>query len=295
MKEFVLGLLIILFVSKKAHSSETHSIGLIGVGNARELGGYSAAEGRTVKHGVILRAAKLFSATSDDIKRLHDVYHLSAILDFRITDEREAAPDKEIPGAKNIHLRIINEQRTIESMYAEKYGKKPDTSSKLKFLKIAIETGFVSEKMYIRFLSDHQGKEGYGRMFQEILALPEGKSILFHCTQGKDRTGLAAMLILSALGADEKTIIHDYLLTNIFNAGLIASERRMLAENGLSGEELDTYMKAMDEVDPQYMINALEWMKENYSSVTGYITKELGVTERQLEIMRGKFLESTKL
>lgn len=294
MKEFVLGLLIILCVSNAAHSSETQSIGLKGVGNARELGGYSAEGGRTVKHGVFLRTAKLSAATSDDIKRLHDVYHLSVILDFRITAEREAAPDQEIPGAKNIHLRIINEQRTVESIYAEKYGKKPDISSKLDFLKIAIELGFVSEKMYIRFLSDNQGKEGYSRMFQEILAIPEGKSILFHCTQGKDRTGIAAMLILSALGFDEKTIIHDYLLTNTFNAELIASERRMLTENGLSGEELDAYMKAMDEVDPQYMINALEWMKENYSSVTGYIIKELGVTERQLEIMRSRFLENTK-
>ncbi|MBR0258636.1 MAG: tyrosine-protein phosphatase, partial [Synergistaceae bacterium] len=103
-------------------------------------------------------------------------------------------------------------------------------------------------------------------------------------------TGCAAMLILSALGVDEDTIMADYVLTNTFNAKLIESERKMLEERGYRGEELEAIMKAMDEVDPQYMINALEWMKENYSSVAGYITQKLGVSESQIDALREKFL-----
>ena len=104
-------------------------------------------------------------------------------------------------------------------------------------------------------------------MFKEMIDLPEGKALLFHCTQGKDRTGCAAMLILSALGVDEDTILKDYMLTNTYNADLISSERQMLIDQGYEGQELDRYMKAMDEVDIQYMVNALEWMKNNYGSV----------------------------
>ena len=100
------------------------------------------------------------------------------------------------------------------------------------------------------------------------------------------------MLILSALGVDENTIMDDFLLTNTFNAELIESERNMLTQQGYSGEELNTLMKAMDEVDPQYMINVLDWLKANYGSVTGYITQELGVTEEQLETLRAKYLEN---
>ena len=100
------------------------------------------------------------------------------------------------------------------------------------------------------------------------------------------------MLILSALGVDENTIMDDFLLTNTFNAELIESERQMLTEQGYSGEELDKLMKAMDEVDPQYMTNILGWLKENYGSVVGYITQELGVTEEQLETLRAKYLEN---
>lgn len=292
MKQITLGVLVLLLLFCTAHSA-TQSIGLNGVGNARELGGYSAPGGHHVKHGVLLRTAALSGATSDDIHRLLDVYHLSAVLDFRMTYETDSAPDPEIPGVKNIHLRIINEEASqeIQRKYIAEHGLKPDMSNKLEVLKLAVMSGIINDNMYIRFLSDAQGKEGYRRMFQELLALPEGKSLLFHCTQGKDRTGLAAMLILSVLGVDEDTIMADFMLTNTFNAELIERERQMLIQQGYEGEELDRYMKVMDEVDPQYMINVLEWIKENYSSVTGYITKELGITQEQLDILRGKFLD----
>jgi len=128
-------------------------------------------------------------------------------------------------------------------------------------------------------------------MFKELLELPEGEALLFHCTQGKDRTGCAAMLILSALGVDEATTLYDYMLTNTFNAQRIEAERQMLEGMGVEESEFDLYMTAMDQVDPQYMVNALEWMKDNYGSVLGYITGELGVTEAQIEQLRDKYLE----
>lgn len=288
-----LGLLILfLFAAGCGAPEQIHSqsIGLSGVGNARELGGYPAKNGKTVKHGVLLRTAALANATSQDIARLQDVYHLAVVADLRMTLEVQPAPDPEIPGAKNLHLRIIDEQAMQKSI-ADAKAEGLDLSNKLDLLKAAIKSGILNDQMYINFLSGKQGKESYGIMFQELLALPEGRSLLFHCTQGKDRTGCAAMLILSALGVDENTIMDDFLLTNIFNAELIESERQLLTEQGYSGEELVRFMKAMDEVDPQYMTNAINWMKENYGSVTGYITQELGISEEQLEILRTKFLD----
>lgn len=288
-----LVLLIVLIFATGCGSSEqihSQSIGLSGVGNARELGGYSSTDGHTVKHGVFLRTAALAKATSQDIAKLQDTYHLAVVVDLRMSLEVQGAPDPEIPGAKNLHLRIIDEQ-AMQQAIAEAKAEGLDLSNKLNLLKAAIKYGILNDQMYITFLSGKQGKESYGIMFQEILALPEGRSLLFHCTQGKDRTGCAAMLILSALGVDENTIMDDFMLTNTFNAALIESERKMLTEQGYSGEELDTLMKAMDEVDPQYMTNALDWMKGNYGSVIGYITQELGITDEQIHTLRAKYLE----
>ncbi len=285
-------LIVFLFIAGCGSSEQLHSqsIGLSGVGNARQLGGYHSTDGKTVKSGVFLRTAALANATSQDLAILQDTYHLAVVVDLRMTMEAQGAPDPEIPGAKNLHLRIIDEQ-AMQQTLAEAQKEGLDLSNKLDLLKAAIKSGFISDQMYINFLSGKQGRESYGIMFQEILALPEGRSLLFHCSQGKDRTGCAAVLILSALGVDEKTIMDDFLLTNTFNAALIESERKMLTEHGYTGEELDTMMKAMDEVDPQYMTNALYWMKENYGSVVGYITQELGITDEQIAELRAKYLE----
>ena len=98
------------------------------------------------------------------------------------------------------------------------------------------------------------------------------------------------MLILTALGVDEETILADFAMTNIYNARLIEGERKALIAQGLSGEALETAILAMDQVEPQYMVKALDWMKETYGSVMGYIHQELGVTDEQIETLRNMYL-----
>ena len=66
-------------------------------------------------------------------------------------------------------------------------------------------------------------------------------------------SGCAGMLILSALGVGEETIINDFMLTNIYNSKLIASQRKELMDAGYTGDELQTLMSAKDEVNEQYM------------------------------------------
>ncbi len=121
--------------------------------------------------------------------------------------------------------------------------------------------------------------------------MPEGRSLLFHCTQGKDRTGCAAMLILSALGVSEDIILEDYMLTNIFNAGLIENDRKMLLSRGIKEDELKKYMFVLNSVNIEMMTNALSWLKENYGSPVGYIIHELGINENEIEKLKSKFLE----
>ncbi len=293
MHKFIMFLVVTLMLSIGCGASEhlhSQSIALSGVGNARELGGYKTTDGHTIKSGLLLRTAALANATSQDITRLQDVYHLAVVVDLRMTLEVQSAPDPVIPNATYLHLKIIDEnvyQKAIDD--AQKHGL--DLSNKLDLLKAAIKSGILNDQMYVNFLSGKQGKDSYSVMFRELLALPEGRALLFHCTQGKDRTGCAAMLILSALGVDENTIMDDFMLTNTFNAKLIETEHRMLEDMGYSGQELDNLMKAMDEVEGQYMLNALEWMKVNYGSVIGYLTQELGVTEQHIAELRAKFLE----
>jgi len=279
-----------------AHAAN-HSISLTGVGNARELGGYTMEDERTVKHGLLLRTAKLSNATAGDLRKLTDEYQLSVVIDFRGESEIGHYPDPEISGTKNLSIPIIEQTNAFpKDMVAEMeaLGARNGEVTKMDRLRLSIKYGVFDERadqMYVDFLSSDRGKAGYRQFFRELLDLPDGEAILFHCTEGKDRTGCAAMLILFALGADEETVMEDFLLTNAFNADLIEEDRRMLGEEGIAEEDMDVYLSQMDQVNPGYMKNAITWMTDNYGSPLGYITQESGVTEEELNELRNKFLE----
>lgn len=272
--------------------ASTQSIHLDGVGNARQLGGYVGEGGRTVKDGVLLRTAALSKATEEDVRRLTEEYHLAEVIDLRLSSEVESDPELKIDGVKNLNLRIIDEEALAKETRAlsPEDQRKLQSDNQVEKLGVYAKLGIVGDQMYVNFLSHDAGKQGYAQLFQELLALPEGGSLLFHCTQGKDRTGCAAMLILSALGVDEDTILADYMLTNEFNAELIEKERQQLLDAGVKEDELDGMMIAMNQVFPQVMTNALDWLKQEYGSVTGYLTQELGVTDAQIAQLQDKFL-----
>ena len=279
--------LMICLLGCGASCAETQSIGLKTVGNARELGGYTVSDGRKIKHGVLLRTAALYGISSEDVKRLTEDYRLSVIADLRMSFETAPKPDPVIDGVKYVSLHVINEELFTEEV-EKKLSVEGGVVERLKFL---VDSGIVSYDMYVNFLANDSGKKAYREFFRELVDLPPGRSLLFHCTQGKDRTGCAAMLILSVLGADEDTIMKDYLLTNVFNAERIDGQRKMLKSHGVKESDMEIYMQVLDEVNPKTMNTLLTWLKENYGSPVGYIVEELGVSPDEIELLKAKFLE----
>lgn len=288
-----------------AEYENKQSIGLSGIHNARELGGYPAADGRTVRQGVLLRSARLSDSTDDDLRRLKEIYHLAKIIDFRSDEEKNGSPeiamftgstspdpDPAIEDVRYIHLPVLDLQKQMAETneWAKKHGIE-HISDLIQMLTIMMESGFVGDELYIRFLEDDCGRQSYKRFFRELIWLDEGRAVLFHCTQGKDRTGVAAMLILSALDVPEEVIIKDYMLTNIYNKDKIAKERKMLESFGeLSSEKIERYLMAMDKVFESTMTSVIAHLKEQYGSVKDFIINELGVSDTEIEMLKDKFL-----
>ena len=163
----VLMLYVLCSVFSIGHSEAAvppQSIRLTGVGNARELGGYKAEDGRTIRHGLLLRTAKLSGATEEDIQRLISEYHLAVVVDFRGNDEIENNPDPDISGARNLNLQIIDKEDDPlpEEMAAEIDALMAQNGeiSKLDMLRMAIKYGTFSDQMYVDFLSSDKGKAG---------------------------------------------------------------------------------------------------------------------------------------
>lgn len=269
-------------------SYEIQKIEIDGVQNARQLGGYVCVDGRKIKDGVLLRSGALASLTAEGARVLSGRYNLKYVFDFRMDTERMSRPDKEVAGAENIALPVLS-----PAIYSEKIAEEMQKLAKTgnwKQFPVVLAKNHGVTAIYENMLIDAQGQQAYSAFFRTLLKLEEGGSVLWHCTQGKDRAGMASVLLLSALGADEETIKADYLLTNDFYSGLIHKCKNKAKELGFTEEETREYLGTVG-VDEGFLNTAVESVKENYGSIRDYLKNQLGLTEDDIGTLREKFLE----
>lgn len=267
---------------------EGQSLGLSGVENARQLGGYYTTDGRKVKSNMLFRSAKLAKATEEDINKLTRDYNLGTVVDFRTTEEIAEAPDPEIEGVKNEQIRILDEENSSDSNSAamtQIYGKDPVNG-----LIEMVKNGTVSDDMYITTAKNETAQKGFSDFFHVLLNNDEEKAVLWHCTGGKDRAGTAAVLVLSALGVDEKTILDDFALTNEFYAKKIEYMGNEAAKKTDDQTIIDG-VKTLSGVSGSFMEKMIDSLKEEYGSVQNYIIEELGITEDEITQLQNMYLE----
>lgn len=267
-----------------------HSLSIKSVGNARELGGFTA-DGRSIKHGLLLRTASLSDISAEDAMTMSDTYKLSVIVDLRMDKERQLRPDPVIAAAANHFLPVMDLKdfpdlgSDFARILADSHG------DRIELMKAAFNSGYFGEDFYVRLIMSERGKQAFRGLFDCLLNLPDDRSILFHCTDGKDRTGLASMLILTALGADRETIMEDYMLTNIFNKEKLDRVSAGLEKMDITPEFREIALFGSGAVYENYMLNALKALDENYGSPAGFIKEELGIGQDECQILQKKFLE----
>ena len=263
------------------------SIPLNSIRNARELGGYLTDDGRKVKEGVLLRTAALYGISDEDIRLLTDTYRLRHIIDFRMDMELADAADPSVCGAEHHHLNVID-----PSTFPDQGDSDLDitTLDIVQSVAFSEQIGAMDGRMYIGFLAGETGQKAYADFFRILLSAEPDHAVLWHCTSGKDRTGLAAMLLLSAFGVDEEVIIRDYLLTNAFNAGRIDAARRNLTAQGFDAAFVEKAILVLDAVDERVMRKAIAFLKKEYGSPVGYIREGLKLSQGDINSLKEIYL-----
>ena len=269
-----------------------NTILLPGVSNARELGGYPAGD-RSVRKGALIRSGALSRASAEAVEVLSGRYHLQTAVDFRMRAKRASAPDAEIPGAENISLPVVEMED-----YAAMAGSpdmlkryKANAADKRAVFEMAYEYGMLGPGIYLTFLFGERGKGAYREFFRILLASdPDKGAVLWHCDDGKDRAGLAAALLLTALGADRAVIMEDYLFTNKANAPVLEAIRREYAALGMPREKLDAMLFASGGVFDYYLLGAFDALDKRCGGAEGYLRGELGLSDGDLALLREKYL-----
>ena len=267
------------------------SIGLTGVKNARELGGIPAAGGKTVRKGLLLRTGALCGATEEDRRILAQDYRLAWVADFRTLKEANARPDPAFRGASFYHLLVLDENGGGMSRAARSVAEHGRSDFNAMLLSMA-KSGTFSDKSYCELFFTAWGLEAY-RAFLDLALKNDGEhALLFHCTAGKDRTGIGAALLLSALGADREAIMEDFLLTNRYLAHEIAQVEEYVRQHcPHEAEALMPAVRATAGVDRQNLALLLEEIDQRFGTMDAFLAGPMGFNGRKLERLRAIYLE----
>ncbi len=213
---------------------------------------------KNVKKGLLFRSATLHELSDED-QNLLISSNIKTIVDLRGPDERAAREDTVIEGIKNIPISLSVISEAMPVVYR---GLKLPDMIDCYYQLVALPL-----------------KESWSRIF-DLLLTNEG-GILFHCSQGKDRTGVTAAMILTALGVDRETVLKDYLLTNekpVFfgNQDLPTETREILAD----------YFSAKEE----YLNASFEYIDKTYSSFNEFLKKCCSLDDSKIAALRDKYL-----
>ncbi len=226
-----------------------------GADNLRELGGYMNREGITLRKHVFLRADDLTHLMGEDVEMLVD-YGITGCVDLRIAGEKtEAHPfcldDRLFYHSVPLHGNISN------------LG--PD----------------ILFHIYLDILENRKPWLLEG---MRILSYSAGGTI-FHCTAGKDRTGLIAMLILSVCDVCEEQIIADYSVSGNNNRENTKKQMRQLRESGIYNIPAEIF-----ESRPETMERTLAYIREHYETPVDYL-RSIGMMSGEIDRIREKLLK----
>ena len=244
-------------------------IGIEGLRNIRDLGGWATPTG-VVRHGRLFRSDRLDELTPASHETL-DAMGISTVVDFRYQSERDEAPSKLWSSVTN-HVEIpMGPKETLRGSFIERVQRGEFDGL----------TDDTIVEMYQELLRDHRA--GFIAAIEEMV---NGGPALFHCSAGKDRTGVMAMLVLSVLGVSEDDIVADFDLTNTYRTGSRMEEMaEVFTEIGLDVEDFRPIMSA----PVPAMRAALEWIRSEYGTAEAYLL-EGGMDQATVDRMRSELI-----
>lgn len=253
--------------------------------NFRELGGYPAADGRAVRCGLFYRSGNLDALQNpDDWPRL-TALGLKEILDLRSAGECAGHPDPAVPGAHYQRICAMRFEDGSEMDFS------PEGMARLsaEWKRRGVTAGNNRGMLRLFYGGLPFANPAYRELFR--LLEEDRTPVLFHCSAGKDRTGMAAMLILLALGASRETAVADYMQTNVCRRPLIdallAKNAQAIAQNPAERFRLVGMVGVLQEAADL----ALDLMLERYGSFEAYFAAELGLDAPRLTALRDRYLE----
>ena len=245
--------------------------------NFRDLGNYEGADKRLIKEGVFFRSGSL-SRLNEKEREYIDTLGIKSIVDLRSQMETLADPDPYFAGVEYLQY------SAVVSQYGEQIDFSPAGMR---------STGLAGRQQYARLL-EYYRKIPFDNEALKIFfkAIKENRTpVIFHCFSGKDRTGVAAMMLLKLLGASDETILADYLLSNDYCKEALTREftlsKDLLAEDPASR----VLLQMMEGVDESIGKAVLAEFNRRYPAAETYFYEQYGFSADDIREIRERYLQ----
>jgi protein-tyrosine phosphatase len=253
---------------------------LEGATNFRDLGGYRTSDGQYVRWGMVYRSNYLVSLTANDYKYV-DSLGVRLVCDVRSADERMRAPTRWMGRTPEFLEAPIGQDRDGKLTAEE------DLKQRLASLAAESKNGVQG---YDRYAIEYAPQ--YRAIFRRLAAgdLPAVE----HCSSGKDRTGVFAAILLTALGVPRKVVIQDYLLTGKYMLAADSIERTAADLRRILGlsQPLDaSAVQALMTTKPEKMEATLDSITRTYGSFGNYLRDCLQISDSELAMLRQRLLQ----
>ncbi len=250
--------------------------------NFRDLGGYEAADGRRVRWGMVFRSGELSQLVPSDVQKLGEL-GIRTVVDLRSPEEISARGEGRLPPGAALRPMPI----TSSDMFA-------------KIIPMLLQGDFsqvpsdLLDKVNRLLVRDFSAQ--FGGLLR-ALSDPANRPLVFHCTQGKDRAGFGAAMVLSALGVPWDTVVEDYLLSNHFRKADNDKMLRMIrsfasSKAGAESEEIAYQrVEGLLYVKRQSLQAAHDEILERHGSIERYLVDALDFPTPEIQRLRDELLE----
>lgn len=255
------------------------NIRLRGVKNLRDLGGIPTQDGRVVRPHLLMRSGRLKKLPDKSVTVLRDELGVRVVIDLRTRQEVAESPDPALPGVEMLHLPAINDPTaglTHERYRAQKHDLMsiiPDMNTL--YPKMVSVAAVPNLQLILTTIMD---------------AAEARRGVLFHCTMGKDRTGVVAALVLSMLNVSREEIVNDYLLTHgtdLIKAHIATWLVRIAKRNKPAAAKIKESFAAK----AIYLESVFSYIDATYGGMDVYLEQVLGMTPARQEAFRAAVLE----
>lgn len=242
--------------------------------NFRDLGGYETRDHRQIRCGLFYRSSNLSWMNEAERKTFQNL-DIQYILDLRTKEESQHESDPVFEGITNVRHSGVVSRGGEEIDFSPKGMSKIGTDGKNQYemlMKYYENMPFDNEALHVLI---HLIRTG-------------NVPVCFHCATGKDRTGIAAMIVLLLFNVDEKTVMQDYLLSNTYRQMVIekmfAQNRKQTEDN--YGNRLLMMRAGVLEETGRNVLNAI---RKRYGTYESYFAEEYGLKPDEIRNLRERY------